>query len=161
MKLKAKEVYDMYDAINALSQEKTTMPTAYYIAKNTKIIKEEAASIDEARQKLIMEFGEKKDDGSLNTQENGMVKIEDSKLTAFTEQLNSLLNAEIDIDIKKIPLSSLQQINIPINSVEVLLPIIIDDMEEYKESCCECDCASEPDPAQITVDNNGQILEMN
>lgn len=161
MRLKAKEVYDMYDAINALSQEKTTMPTAYYIAKNTKIIKEEAASIDEARQKLIMEFGEKKDDGSLNTQENGMVKIEDSKLTAFTEQLNSLLNAEIDIGIKKIPLSSLQQINIPINSVEVLLPIIIDDMEEYKESCCECDYAPEPDPAQITVDNNGQILEMN
>ena len=115
MRLKAKEVYDMYDAINALSQEKTTMPTAYYIAKNTKIIKEEAASIDEARQKLIMEFGEKKDDGSLNTQENGMVKIEDSKLTAFTEQLNNLLNAEINIDIKKIPLSSLQQINIPIN----------------------------------------------
>ena len=33
MRLKAKEVYDMYDAINALSQEKTTMPTAYYIAK--------------------------------------------------------------------------------------------------------------------------------
>ena len=147
MKLKAKEVYDMYDAINALSQEKTTMPTAYYIAKNAKIIKEEATSIDEARQKLIMEFGEKKDDGSLNTQENGMVKIEDSKLTAFTEQLNSLLNAEIDIDIKKIPLSSLQQINIPINSVEVLLPIIIDDTEENKESCCECNCTSEPDPA--------------
>lgn len=160
MKLKAKEVYDMYDAINALSQEKTTMPTAYYIAKNTKIIKEEAASIDEARQKLIMEFGEKKDDGSLNTQENGMVKIEDSKLTAFTEQLNNLLNAEINIDIKKIPLSSLQQINIPINSVEVLLPIIIDDMEENKETCCECNCASEPDPVEVTVED-GQILEMN
>ena len=39
MRLKAKEIYAMYDAITALSKEKTAMPTAFYIAKNTKVIK--------------------------------------------------------------------------------------------------------------------------
>ena len=34
MLIKAKEIFDMYEAINALSQEKTAMPTAFYIAKN-------------------------------------------------------------------------------------------------------------------------------
>lgn len=151
MKLKAQEIYNMYDAIMQLSQEKTTMPTAYYIAKNTKVIKEEASQIDEARQKLINEYGEKKEDGSLNTQENGMIKIEENGLVAFQEQLGKLMNAEIEVEIKKIPLSALNNINISINTIEVLLPIIEDD--EVK--------TVEPAPVEITVDENGNMLGMN
>ena len=156
MKLKAQEIYNMYEAITALSQEKTAMPTAYYIAKNTKIIKEEATAIDEARQKLIMDFGEKKEDGSLNTLENGTVKIEDNKLPMFNEQMVNLFNAEVELDIKKIPLSTLNQINIPIASIEKLLPIIIDDLET--DNCCDCNCENS---CEATIDENGQILSIN
>ena len=153
MKLKAQEIYEMGEAINILSQEKTTMPTAFYIAKNTKLIKEEITSIDEAKQKLISEFGEKKEDGSLNIQENGMVKIEDSKLPMFSEEMEKLLKAEIDLPIKKIPLSSLTQINIPINSIEVLLPIIEDD------EICDDSCDNVKS-AEVIMDTNGNVLEM-
>lgn len=149
MKLKAQEIYNMYDAIMQLSQEKTAMPTAYYIAKNTRIIKEEASQIDEARQKLINEYGEKKADGTLNTQENGMIKIEDAGLIAFQEQLGKLMNAEIDVAIRKIPLSSLNNINISINTIETLLPIIEDD-ETLNEDA--------PENVEITVDENGNML---
>lgn len=149
MKLKAQEIYNMYDAIMQLSQEKTAMPTAYYIAKNTRIIKEEASQIDEARQKLINEYGEKKADGTLNTQENGMIKIEDAGLIAFQEQLGKLMNAEIDVAIRKIPLSSLNNINISINTIETLLPIIEDD-EALNEDA--------PENVEITVDENGNML---
>ena len=156
MKLKAQEIYNMYDAIMQLSQEKTTMPTAYYIAKNTKIIKEEASQIDEARQKMINQYGEKKEDGTLNTQENGMIKIEDSGLAAFQEQLGKLMNAEIDVAIRRIPLSSLNNINISINTIETLLPIIIDD-EAVNESMPDENLSKN---VEITVDENGNILEM-
>lgn len=133
MKLKAQEIYNMYDAINALSQETTSMPTAFYIARNSRIIKEEASAIDEARQKLLMEFAAKKEDGSLDTQENGMIRIDDNRLPLFNEEMNKLFNTEIEISIRKIPLSALDKVNLPINSVEVLLPIIEDDL--MSEDC--------------------------
>lgn len=159
MRLKAGEIYGMYDAITALSKEKTAMPTAFYIAKNTKIIKEEAASIDEARQKIIMDYAEKKEDGSVNTQENGMVKISDANLAIFTEQLNNLLDAEIDLPIRKIPLDTLNSINIPINMIEALIPII-DDSEEGEHKCCG-NCHTQAEPVEVTLNEDGQILEMN
>lgn len=133
MKLKAQEIYNMYDAINALSQETTSMPTAFYIARNSRIIKEEASAIDEARQKLLIEFAAKKEDGSLDTQENGMIRIDDNRLPLFNEEMNKLFNTEIEISIRKIPLSALDKVNLPINSVEVLLPIIEDDL--MSEDC--------------------------
>ena len=133
MKLKAQEIYNMYDAINALSQETTSMPTAFYIARNSRIIKEEASAIDEARQKLLMELAAKKEDGSLDTQENGMIRIDDNRLPLFNEEMNKLFNTEIEISIRKIPLSALDKVNLPINSVEVLLPIIEDDL--MSEDC--------------------------
>lgn len=159
MRLKAKEIYAMYDAITALSKEKTAMPTAFYIAKNTKVIKEEAASIDEARQKIIMDYAEKREDGSVNTQENGMVKINDANLVFFTEQLNSLLDAEIDLPIKKIPLNTLNSINLPIDMIEALIPII-DDSEDNHECCGKCHTQAS-EPVEVTLNEQGQILEMN
>ena len=154
MQLKAKEVYEMYDAINSLSKEKTSMPTAYYIAKNTKLIKEEVTSIDDARQRLIMDFGEKKEDGTLNVQDTGMVKIDETKMILFNEEMNKLLNADIDINIQKIPLSALQGMNIPINYIEVLLPIIEDDMNMEKGNN-QKDTASS---AELTLGPNGEVI---
>lgn len=156
MQLKAKEVYEMYDAINSLSKEKTSMPTAYYIAKNTKLIKEEVTSIDDARQRLIMDFGEKKEDGTLNVQDTGMVKIDETKMILFNEEMNKLLNADIDINIQKIPLSALQGINIPINYIEVLLPIIEDDMNIEKDSNQKDNNTS----AELTLGPDGKVIEI-
>lgn len=156
MQLKAKEVYEMYDAINSLSKEKTSMPTAYYIAKNTKLIKEEVTSIDDARQRLIMDFGEKKEDGTLNVQDTGMVKIDETKMILFNEEMNKLLNADIDINIQKIPLSALQGMNIPINYIEVLLPIIEDDMNIEKDSNQKDNNTS----AELTLGPDGKVIEL-
>lgn len=156
MQLKAKEVYEMYDAINSLSKEKTSMPTAYYIAKNTKLIKEEVTSIDDARQRLIMDFGEKKEDGTLNVQDTGMVKIDETKMILFNEEMNKLLNADIDINIQKIPLSALQGMNIPINYIEVLLPIIEDDMNIEKNSNQKDNNTS----AELTLGPDGKVIEL-
>ena len=126
---------------------------------NTKVIKEEAASIDEARQKIIMDYAEKREDGSVNTQENGMVKISDANLVFFTEQLNSLLDAEIDLPIKKIPLNTLNSINLPIDMIEALIPII-DDSEDNHECCGKCHTQAS-EPVEVTLNEQGQILEMN
>lgn len=162
MKLKAREIYEMAGAINTLSQEKTTMPTAFYIAKNTKLIKEEANSIEEARNNLVVQFGEKKSDGALNTNEDGMVKIDDLNLAAFNEQLSKLFDAEIDIDIKKIPLSALDKINIPISTIELLLPIIEDDTVCECESCdCQAENKTEAQPVDLVLDGNGNIIQTN
>ena len=161
MKLKAKEIYNMYDAISALSKEKTAMPTAYYIAKNTKIIKEEASAIDEARQKLILEFAEKDENGEIISQESGMVKISDEKVALFSEELNKLFEVEIEVGMVKIPLSSLQSINIPINLVENLLPIIKDDIEEIEEAPQMCiPPLNETPGAEMTLGVNGEVLEI-
>ena len=129
MLIKAKEIFDMYEAINALSQEKTAMPTAFYIAKNIKAIKEEMTTLDETKRQLIANFGEKDPKGNLIVQESGLVKIEDNNLPLFSEEMKKLMEMEIDLPIKKIPLSSLTQINISINLIETLLPIIEDDIE--------------------------------
>lgn len=130
MKLKAQEIYGMYEAISTLSKEAIPMPTAFYIAKNTKIIKDEATSIDEARQNLIMQCAARKEDGSIDTQENGMIKIEDSKIAFFNEEVKKLFETDIELPIKEIPLSALNQINVPIQTIESLLPIILDDSQE-------------------------------
>lgn len=130
MKLKAKEIFDMNEALKTLSEEKTSMPTAFYIAKNLKAVRQEFATIDEARQKLIVDFCEKKEDGTPNTREDGMVKIDETRMILFNEEMNKLLNSEVEIELEKILLSALQQINIPINYVETLLPIIEDDLNK-------------------------------
>ena len=163
MQLKAKEVYEMYDAINSLSKEKTSMPTAYYIAKNTKLIKEEVTSIDDARQRLIMDFGEKKEDGTLNV--HLIMQKLDFRITYNEETIKELIQELIAskiinenqaeyINIQKIPLSALQGMNIPINYIEVLLPIIEDDMNMEKGNN-QKDTASS---AELTLGPNGEVI---
>lgn len=157
MRLKAQEVYDMYSAIDALTSETTTMPAAYYIAKNTKIIKEEAAALDEARQKLIAKYGEKKEDGNLNIQEDGRIKIANTDLNNFNEEMSKLFQVDLDLPIKKIPLSALEKLNVSIRTMEALLPLIEDDTvySEAKET------APEKEGVDLTLDENGNITNIN
>lgn len=151
MQLKAGEIYNMLEGINILSQEKTTMPTAYYIAKNLKMIKEEAQVIDESRQKLIQEFGEKNDDGSLKINEESGVKIDDKRLALFNEEYNKLFNSIINLNVSPISLSSLEQLSLPINVIESLLPIINDDIVIN---------TNETQAATAVLDENGKLLEI-
>lgn len=150
MQLKANDILNMYEAIETLSKEKTSMPTAYYIAKNLKTIKEEYTTIEESKQKLINQYGEKNEDGSLKISEQGLVKIDDVSLPIFNEQFGKLINSTIELNIKPISLKSLEQLSLPINTIESLIPLIDDDLDNNSEVVQE---------ATATIEN-GQLVEI-
>jgi hypothetical protein len=64
--------------------------TTYKLTRNIRVLTEEVVSFNEARQKLIERYGEKKEES---------IEIPPSNRDAFLKELNELFNQEIDVNI--------------------------------------------------------------
>lgn len=109
------KLIDLLNAQNALSTLNNTRGlsavTAYRIAKNVKAIGDELETYEEQRMKLVKELADKDNDG------NALTKINDNGDTEYVlsnknkiklaGQLNSIMDEESNIEIKKLKLEDL------------------------------------------------------
>lgn len=109
------KLIELLNAQNALGTLNNTRGlsavTAYRVAKNIKVINNELKTYEEQRMKLVKELADKDNDG------NALTKINDNGDTEYVlsnknkiklaGQLNSIMDEESNIEIKKLKLEDL------------------------------------------------------
>lgn len=99
------------DVLKKLSESKIRGRTAYKIAKILKKIDEEYNLFNDARIKLIREFAKKDESGEPITDDQGNVSISEEEIATFNEEINKLLDTTVSIEMDKIPLDELAEID--------------------------------------------------
>ena len=90
-----------------LSQKQLKARSAYTIAKILKAADAEMETFNNSRVDLIKKYGEKKEDGELNTDENGNVRILPEALESFNTELKELLDTSVEINANKVKIEDL------------------------------------------------------
>ena len=109
------KLIDLLNAQNALNTLNNTRGlnavTAYRIAKNVKVIGDELETYEEQRMKLVKELSDKDNDGNALTKINNNGDTEyvlgNKNKIKLAGQLNSIMNEESNIEIKKLKLEDL------------------------------------------------------
>ena len=96
--MKVSEVVNTYTVIKNMSQKKMPIKMSRILTRNMRKMESIVQDFDEDRNKLVEKYGERKEDGSLNYNENGGVKIMDD---GFNE-LFEIMNMEVDITYDKL-----------------------------------------------------------
>ena len=101
--------------------------TAFKLAGINKILQEEMAKYGQIRNRLLTQYGKKDSEGNLITEEtsSGKVYSMDNK-EKFDKEYEELIN--ISVDLPKIALSEMGDIELSAQSLSVLLPILEDDL---------------------------------
>ena len=83
--------------LRKLAGQEVPLKTAFALKGIIKRANEELVKYEEVRTSAVQRFGDKKEDGTLETNESGNVKLNDENAAAFVAELTSLLSTEVDI----------------------------------------------------------------
>jgi hypothetical protein len=106
----------MNDLLNAvpvlkeLSGRNFVGAVTFKIARLIRELDKEIALFDEARENIVEKYAVRKEDGSIDINEMGIIKIIDGQTEACNQELGSLLNAEIEVNADKIPADAFDNI---------------------------------------------------
>lgn len=118
MKLKAYDVLTKFEAFNKLAEKEIDLSSACIIAKNLKELAIYKDEIDKKRDKVIVDYAEKDDNGEVVKTEDGGIKIAD--VLAFNNDIQAILETEIEVEIAKLNKDRLSEIKI---SAKDILPL--------------------------------------
>lgn len=118
MKLKAFDVLTKFEAFNKLAENEIDLSSACIIAKNLKELAIYKDEIDKKRDKVIVDYAEKDDNGEVVKTEDGGIKIAD--VLAFNNDIQAILETEIEVEIAKLNKDRLSEIKI---SAKDILPL--------------------------------------
>ena len=118
MKLKAFDVLTKFEAFNKLAENEIDLSSACIIAKNLKELAIYKDEIDKKRDKAIVDYAEKDDNGEVVKTEDGGIKITD--VLAFNNDIQTILETYIEVDIAKLDKDKLSEIKI---SAKDILPL--------------------------------------
>lgn len=117
--MKAINILNIYDSLVVLADKDLNLNTACDIAKNLQTLTVPKQVIEQKRDKLILEYGEKDDNEQIIQNENGGIKITNE--SEFQKKFNDLIESDIEIDLIRIKKSDLGDIKI---SPKVILGMI-------------------------------------
>ena len=112
MELTLSQIYKIAKKIDVLISEKMPIKTSYKIMKIAAEIEKEYKIIEQARLALVTKYS---DDSK---------KVDDDKINEFHNDFFVLLEDEVEIDIDKIDMDDLVDIQISAIDLQVLEPII-------------------------------------
>ena len=113
--MKNGEILELYEALNRISQNKDLtfkIRVSYAMAKNKNLLAPEVKVIYELRRKILLEFGEAK--------ENGDIVIPKENIDKANEKILELMNIENDIYINKVSIDMLDENELNIEDIEGL-----------------------------------------
>jgi len=76
--------------------------TAFKLKGIIKCVNDELVKYDEVRGEALKRLGDKKEDGSLDVDESGTVKLSEDNMKDFAAELTTLINTDIDVGTLKI-----------------------------------------------------------
>ena len=129
IELKVGELVNSTEALQKLSQKELKAKLAWQVSKLLKAADKELQEFNETRMNLIKKYGEKDESGELITDDKGNCKIPEGSTVEFSNELNDLVEAEIEISANKIKIDDLDNIDFTPNEMN-MLEVFIDFGEE-------------------------------
>lgn len=116
-----KEILKLNETLNRLMMNrdlKFNVRVGYLFAKNRALIQQDVQLIDDIRQKILREFG--------TVQDNGDIVVPKENFKIVQDKLNDLMNVEIELPLVQIPVDEFEAIELPLEDINGLKPIIMD-----------------------------------
>ena len=120
------KTYEAIAALEALNKITTSVPLkfAYAAARNKRDLGEFVQIYEASRQALLKQHGDKKEDGELNIDDQGNVKLVDAP--AFGKAMTALHNEDLpDLKLHQVALADFPA-DIDLGVMEALLPMVLD-----------------------------------
>lgn len=119
----------IYDIISAnpvftkILQHEFTGKQSFMISRVLRALNTETESFNKTREEVLKKYAEIDDAGEMIVFE-GNVKIRDGEMEAFQKEINELLYAELDVNVKPIPVDWLDDVKLTPQEMIVLEPFI-------------------------------------
>ena len=117
IKMTITEILNVVPVLQEMSNKSFPGATSFKIARLIKACEIELQTFEESRRKIIEEYGEKDEKGELKIFDNQQIKVKEEYREKCAVSLNELLNTEIELNVSKIPVNSLEQIDITPNEL--------------------------------------------
>lgn len=105
--MKTFEIQNIYTGLVGIKTKKLPIKLAFVLSRNMKKLEEVVQDVDENRQKLLNQYGEKDDDGNLVVADDGNVKIMDAN--NFVAEMSEVMETEVDITLDKVSRSDIEK----------------------------------------------------
>ena len=122
--VKISDLLNATEVLQELSKKQLKARLAFDVSRLLKAADTEVTQFNEARMKVINKFGEKDENGELSTDENGNCRIVPANIPDFNNELNELINAEVELNAKKIKMDALEDLDFTPSDMVVLEPFI-------------------------------------
>ena len=118
-----KEILKLNETLNRLMMNrdlKFNVRVGYLFAKNRALIQQDVQLIGDIRQKILREFG--------TVQDNGDIVVPKENFKIVQDKLDDLMNVEIELPLVEIPVDEFEEIELPLEDIDGIRPIIMDFM---------------------------------
>lgn len=110
IKIVVNDLLNAVPVLKELSGRNFVGAVTFKIARLIRELDKEITLFDEARENIVEKYAARKEDGSIDVNEMGNIKIIEGQVEACNQELGSLLNAEIEINADKIPADAFDNI---------------------------------------------------
>lgn len=125
MILKAREVKELNNTVNALLPLQLKMPFAYEIAVVAREIHDADAKINVMKQEIIERYAKRNSQGELIIDnETGTIQVEENKISQVNKELDNLYTRDIEINLNKIKIENLKDLELTVGQIATLIPLI-------------------------------------
>lgn len=116
--MKNREIIEHINALGAFTKDKIPVKLSFAIVKNFNKLKSASDDYEQARMKLLEENSEKKENGDIESGEDGNAKIID--IDKWNKEINELMNIEVDIDMHKVDFSILDGLQLSVSDMAAI-----------------------------------------
>lgn len=118
--VKISDLLNSTEVLQKLANKELKARLAWSVSKLLKAADKEISDFNEARMNLIKKYGEKDESGELITDEKGNCKITEGSVSAFSVELNELMNTEVEINANKILIDDIGDLEFTPSEMTVL-----------------------------------------
>ena len=112
MKILSRQAHESYLILQELANTKLPFKVSLIISRNLKILQKESEFYIEQEQTFVRDYLEfDSETGELIQTEPGVFKIQEGKVEECYKARQDLDNFEVEIELKKIPLSALENVD--------------------------------------------------
>lgn len=122
--MKIYEILDFSKVYNSIKDEKMSIKTAYKLNKLIKKIEEENNFYNIKFHEIIEQYAEKNDQGEYQYIDENSIKIKEGKEQECYKKVSELQNLEIETPNITFSIEELGDINLTIDTVNMLMPFI-------------------------------------
>lgn len=130
MKLKINDLMAFNTSYEKIKDEKMPISLAYQLSQISKSVLEAFSFYQDKYNHYLSEYAETDENGfKMNEQGNGII-LKQEKLDEAHQKFKELDNYEFPIDVKKIPLSGFEELNLSPADLIGLLPFIEEEVKK-------------------------------